>query len=44
MVTVDEARDYLRIDIEDDDGLVETMLNTAVQLCTDVSRCTKKEF
>ena len=45
MVTVEEARNYLRIDNEDDDGLIETLLNTAVRLCTDISRCsTKEEF
>ena len=44
MVTVDEAKNYLRIDNEDDDGLVEAMLNTAVQLCTDVSKLSEEEF
>ena len=45
MVTVEEARNYLRIDNNDDDELIQTMLNTAVRLCTDVSRCsTKGEF
>lgn len=44
MVTVDEAKNYLRIDNEEDDGLVEAMLNTAVQLCTDVSRLSEEEF
>lgn len=44
MVTVEEAKNYLRIDNDSDDGLIETMLSTAVQLCTDVSRLTKDEF
>lgn len=44
MITVDEAKNYLRIDNEDDNGLVEAMLNTAVQLCTDVSRLSEEEF
>lgn len=44
MVTVDEAKNYLRIDNEDDNGLVEAMLNTAVQLCTDVSRLSEEKF
>lgn len=45
MVTVDDARNYLRIDNEDDDDLIEKLLNTAVRLCVDISRCsTKEEF
>ena len=43
MVTVEEAKNYLRIDNEDDDGLIETLLNTAVRLCVDISRCSSKE-
>ena len=43
MVTIDEARNYLRIDNEDDDGLIQKMLDTSIRLCTDVSRCDAKE-
>lgn len=39
MVSLDDAKNYLRIDNEDDDGLIQTLLDTAVQLCTDISRC-----
>ena len=44
MVTVEEARNYLRIDNEDDDGLVETLLKTSKQLCLDVARCENETF
>lgn len=44
MVTVEEAKNYLRIDNDSDDGLIETMLNTAIQLCADVSRLSEEEF
>lgn len=44
MVSLDEAKNYLRIDNEEDDGLVEAILNTAVQICTDISRCTEAGF
>lgn len=45
MVTIDEARNYLRIDNEDDDEIINDLLNTAVQLCTNIARCeTKEEF
>ena len=45
MVSLDEARSYLRLDTEDDDALINKLLKTAVQLCTDIARCeTKEEF
>ena len=44
MVTVDEAKNYLRIDIDEEDSLIRTLLNTAVQLCLDVARCEREEF
>ena len=44
MVTVDEAKNYLRIDNDEDNDLVEAMLNTAIRLCTDVSRLSEEEF
>ena len=44
MVTVDEAKNYLRIDVDEDDLLIQTLLNTAVQLCLDVARCEREEF
>ena len=44
MVTVDEAKNYLRIDIDEDDSLIQTLLDSAVQLCLDVVRCEREEF
>ena len=44
MVSLDDAKNYLRIDNEEDDGLIQTLLDTAVQLCTDISRCDDEEF
>lgn len=44
MVTVEEVKNYLRIDNDSDDDLIETMLNTAIQLCADVSRLSEEEF
>lgn len=44
MVSLEEAKNYLRIDNEDDDGLIQTLLDTSVQLCTDISRCDDEEF
>lgn len=44
MVSLDEAKNYLRIDGEDDDALIETLLNTSIQLSADISRCNNEEF
>lgn len=44
MVSLEEAKNYLRIDNEEDDGLIQTLLDAAVQLCTDISRCNDEEF
>lgn len=44
MVSLEDARNYLRIDNDEDDGLIQNLLNTATQLCTDVSRCSDEEF
>ena len=44
MVSLEEARNYLRVDNDEDDGLIQSLLNTAAQLCIDVSRCSDEEF
>lgn len=44
MIELDEAKNYLRIDNDEDDNLIQTLLDTAVQLCTDISRCGDEEF
>jgi uncharacterized phage protein (predicted DNA packaging) len=44
MVSLDEAKNYLRLDTDDDDSLVETLLSAAVQLCGDVARCENEDF
>lgn len=43
MVGLNEARAYLRIDSEDDDKIIKDLLDTAIQLCTDIARCETKE-
>ena len=44
MITLDEAKNYLRVDGADDDGLIESLVHTAYKLCLDVARCEKEEF
>ena len=38
IVTLDEAKEYLRIDIADEDTTVETLLKSAQNLCMDTAR------
>ena len=41
MVTLDEAKNYLRVDSSDDDGFIQTLIQTAEQMVTDISRLSK---
>ena len=38
IITLDEAKNYLRVDTEDDDRLIESFLTAARRLCMDVLR------
>ena len=38
IITLDEAKTYLRVDTADDDGLIEHILIAARRLCMDVLR------
>ena len=38
VVTVDEAKGYLRVDHDDDDSLIDTLIQTAQMLCMDILR------
>ncbi len=44
MVTLQEAKNYLRIDGEDDDRLILTFMDTARKLVMDVSRMSEERF
>lgn len=37
-VTVDEMKNYLRVDFEDDDALIEDLIRQGKQICMDVAR------
>lgn len=41
MVTLEEAKNYLRVDSSDDDGFIQTLIQTAEQMVTDISRLSK---
>lgn len=44
LVTLDEAKQYLRVDTSDEDVLIEQMIITAEKLCADVARLDKDSF
>lgn len=44
MVTLQEVKQYLRIDFEDDDTLLLSLISTAKQLVMDVGRMDEKRF
>lgn len=43
IVTVEEMKNYLRVDFDDDDVLLESFIEMGVSLCMDVARCTSRE-
>lgn len=44
VVTLEEMKNYLRVDFEDDDALLTGIIDQAVEICGDVARFTAKEF
>ena len=44
IVTLTEAKEYLRVDGEEEDSLIEILLAAAQRLCEDVSRLESAEF
>ena len=44
LVTVDEAKGYLRVDTADEDAMIGTLLSAAERLCADVARLTDEEW
>ena len=44
LITLAEAKTYLRVDTNDDDALIGDLLLSAGRLCTDVARLTDAEW
>lgn len=44
LVTIDEAKQYLRVDTSDDDMLIEQIIVAAEKLCADVARLDSDEL
>lgn len=44
MITLKEAKNYLRVDYEEDDKLIQNLLFTSKRLVMDVGRMSEEEF
>ena len=44
IVTLEETKGYLRVDYDDEDNLLETLINAAENLCADVARMSIEEL
>ena len=44
MITLKEAKNYLRVDYEEDDSLIQNLLSTAKNLVVDVGRMDEDDF
>lgn len=43
IITLDEMKNYLRVDHDDDDALLESLIVSSEQLCMDVARIPDEE-
>ena len=44
LLTLEDARQYLRVDSHDEDTLITTLLSTSASLCIDVARFSKEQW
>ena len=44
IVTLEEMKQYLRVDFDDDDSLIETLITSATRLCMDITRQDENAF
>lgn len=44
LVTLSEAKEYLRVDTADEDAMIGTLIATAGRLCADVARLSDEEW
>ncbi len=44
LVTVEEAKEYLRVDTADEDAMIGTFIASAGRLCADVARLTQQQW
>lgn len=43
IVTLDEVKEYLRVDYDDEDTLITTLISTAQAMCMDIARITDEQ-
>ena len=43
IISLNEMKNYLRVDFSEDDALIESLISSAEQLCMDVARITDAE-
>ena len=44
LITLDEIKNYLRVDFDDDDGLLTALIASGQQLCMDVARISDEDM
>lgn len=44
LITLEEAKSYLRVDSSDEDALIGILLSSATQLCVDVARLSREQW
>lgn len=44
MMTLSEAKEYLRVDTDAEDATIQTLLDAAINVCCDVARLEVEEF
>ena len=44
LITLEEAKEYLRVDTEDEDAMVGILLSSAGRLCADVARLSNERW
>lgn len=44
LITLEEAKEYLRVDAADEDAMIGILLSSASQMCADVARLTPEQW
>ena len=44
LISLEEAKSYLRVDTEDEDAMIAILLSSACRLCADVARLTDEQW
>ena len=44
LISLEEAKGYLRVDTEDEDAMIAVLLSSARRLCADVARLTDEQW